>query len=207
MQGCKVCAASTATPVLGLCPTNPLKEFIRMNGSETLIHELNTVDRTHAMKLISPLIELSPWLVDRLVDERPFADADELADCLAQHIRQLTESERRVLARAHPELAPGKPDTMTDQSQKEQGRLGIAQPSDSEARNIRRLNARYRDRFGFPYIIALHSRNSITEVLENLERRLTADTNTELETMVDEVISVARERVRRLFGSTRLDCA
>ena len=60
---------------------------------------------------------------------------------------------------------------MTAESRQEQGSLGLDRLSEEEFARFERLNAAYRERFGFPFIICVrrHTRDSI---LDNFERRL-----------------------------------
>lgn len=153
-----------------------------------------------AAELIGPIIELSPWLVQRIVDKRPFDSAADLADCIATAITNLNSDERLTLLRAHPVLAPSEPRSMTIESQSEQDRLGLAYPSPEQASRLNELNATYSNQFGFPFIIALHAQESLDSVLQSFIRRLDASCESEMATALEQIASVARSRVCQRFG-------
>ena len=83
---------------------------------------------------------------------------------------------------------------LTADSQAEQGSLGLDRLSEAEFSRFSRLNAAYRDKFGFPFIICVrrHTRDSI---LRNFERRLGNDTDSERKTALDEIGLITRLRL------------
>lgn len=175
------------------------------NHDTVSVRELNLASLETATRIISSLIELSPWLAPRIVTQRPFASAQVLATCITEAIHNLTDSERLSLLRAHPVLAPKEPHAMTSESQQEQSRLGFMQPTASQVKQLDELNEQYLARFGFPFIIALHSRESLEQVLQIFEQRLNASVDSELQTAVEEITSVSRSRVHLRFAHSLAD--
>ncbi|MDF2235141.1 2-oxo-4-hydroxy-4-carboxy-5-ureidoimidazoline decarboxylase [Albimonas sp. CAU 1670] len=156
---------------------------------------INGADDRAAQALLLPFIERSPEVAARAARRRPFADAPALAAALRAALFELTEAETLELFRGHPELAPPAPDEMTPASQTEQGRLGLTDPAAPVAARLAELNRRYRARFGFPYIVALHRHADLESVLANFERRLDAAREDEIAAAREEIASVCRARV------------
>lgn len=152
--------------------------------------------------MMDRIIERSDWLAARAVTARPFADAAALALWLEGEVTGLPRQDAIFLLRAHPDLAPAAPTEMTRASQREQARLQLLDPTPELAGTLTRLNAAYRDKHGFPFIIALHAHPDMDAVLAQFESRLAADTNQELSRALAEVVSVMKARLARLTGDT-----
>src|SRR5581483_3099065 len=83
---------------------------------------------------------------------------------------------------------------MTPQSRSEQGGLGLDRLSEAEYSRFRHLNAAYRERFGFPFVICVrrHTRDSI---LDSYERRLANSPAAERERALGEIAHISRLRL------------
>jgi 2-oxo-4-hydroxy-4-carboxy-5-ureidoimidazoline decarboxylase len=101
-----------------------------------------------------------------------------------------------ALIRGHPELARqvARAGDMTEESRREQGGAGLDRLSEGEFARFERLNADYRRRFGFPFIICVrrHTRDSI---LDTFERRLANTEVAERQTALREIAYISRLRL------------
>lgn len=167
--------------------------------------ELNRADEERAISLLEPLIERAPEIARRVAARRPFENADELRQAIRSELHGLNEEERVRLFRAHPELAPENPLSMTRASQSEQGRLNLTSDTNEFRVRLEELNARYRGKFGFPFITALVRHRDMNSVLSDFETRLTADRESEIERALDQVAAVSSSRVSAAFGRTSSD--
>lgn len=164
--------------------------------------DLNGADDARATALLTPLIERAPQIARRAARQRPFRTIDELANAIRRALLELSESERIDLFRAHPELAPDNPLTMTRESQSEQGRLRLTSGDGAFRARLAALNARYREKFGFPFITALVRHPNIDSVLAEFEKRLECDREHEIEEAIDQIAAVSASRVRLSFGES-----
>lgn len=164
------------------------------------IKALNRAPAPEALDMMDQIIERSDWLAARAVTARPFADTPALAAWLEKEVTGLPRQDAILLLQAHPELAPAAPATMTPASQSEQGRLSLLDPTPALSEKLSALNAEYRAKHGFPFVIALHAYPDMTVVLAQFESRLAADTNEELPRALREVVSVMKARLARLTG-------
>ncbi|SLN27938.1 Uric acid degradation bifunctional protein [Aquimixticola soesokkakensis] len=162
------------------------------------IPKLNRASLPEAVALLELVTERSPWLAARLAALRPFYDIAALKAHLQREIMGLSPAQQLALVRAHPELAPAAPDMMTAASQQEQHRLGLARPQPREADRLRRLNAAYQARFGFPFVIALHACADYAAMIAQFESRLRNPRAREITRALSEVVSVASARLDRL---------
>ena len=162
------------------------------------IGALNRAEDAQALEMLNPVIERSPWLAKRILAQRPFPDSATLAAALQQIILGLSDAEQLLLLRAHPELAPRAPGSMTDASRREQGRLSLARPEPARAHQLAALNRAYAARFGFPFIIALHALSDMDSVIAQFEGRLQNTPTDERARALAEVVSVVHARLARV---------
>lgn len=141
------------------------------------------------------VLEDSPHLAAAVATRRPFADAAALATAFATVVDGLDEDDAVALLRAHPELGAKRP--MAAASVEEQASAGLP---DADAEIQARLaagNTAYRERFGFPFIIAVRGRTP-AEIVDVLDARLGNERDVELVTARGQVIAIAGLRVTQL---------
>jgi OHCU decarboxylase len=163
------------------------------------LEELNSADEEQAFLLLEPLIERAPEIARRVARRRPFESADDLWLAMQSELLDLNEEGRVRLFRAHPELAPMNPPSMTSASQSEQGRLNLTSDTNEFRARLDELNARYLDRFGFPFITALVRHEDMESVLSEFETRISADHESEIEQALEQVVAVSWSRVKAVF--------
>ncbi len=100
------------------------------------------------------------------------------------------------LVRAHPELAGG--EALTVASTSEQARLGFNRLSKPELERMDRLNRSYRDKFGFPCIVALRLHANRDSVMGEMERRLGNNADTELANALEQIAHITRGRLEKI---------
>lgn len=140
------------------------------------------------------LFEHSPW-VEARADARP-ASGDRWADLMAV-MHDATPDEQLALIRAHPELA-GKAAvdrTLTQASAAEQASAGLDRLTPDEFQRFHVLNAAYRDRFGFPFIICVRLTDK-AGILAAMERRLSHERDAEIATALEQIGEIVRLRLK-----------
>jgi 2-oxo-4-hydroxy-4-carboxy-5-ureidoimidazoline decarboxylase len=142
------------------------------------------------------LFEHSPWVVERAARRRPFRD---LHAGLMQVVAEASDDERLALVRAHPELA-GKAAvdrTLTQASAAEQASAGLDRLTQAEFDRFHALNAAYRARFGFPFVICVRKTDK-AGILAAMERRLANPHDAELAAAIAEVGEIVKLRLENL---------
>jgi 2-oxo-4-hydroxy-4-carboxy-5-ureidoimidazoline decarboxylase len=142
------------------------------------------------------VFEHSPWVAERAWRERPFGSIDALHAAMMRAVHAGSDAEKLALVRAHPELAGGQ--NLTVSSTSEQGRLGFNRLSDTELERMNRINRAYREKFGFPCIVALRLHAERAAVMAEMERRLANDRETELKNALEQIGHIARGRLEKL---------
>lgn len=166
--------------------------------------ELNTAPRDAALNLLEPIVERSAWVAEQVVDARPFTSDQDVAQKLVDTILEAGFLQRVALFRAHPELAGREAvaGTMTEASTGEQGRLGLTSLGAEAAARLAGMNATYADRFGHPFILALHRVPDLEAVFNIFERRLAASPVEEHVSTLAEIASVISARAACAFGTS-----
>lgn len=163
---------------------------------------IRTPDEASFVALLGAVVEHSPWVARRAWHRGPFRTRQALFDAMSAEIHGASDAEQLALLRVHPELAgqEARAGTMTADSQSEQDRLGLLRLDATTVRRLDELNRRYRERFGFPFIVALRLHASLESVLADGERRLGHDAATEHRTALDQVCQVVRGRLERMVN-------
>ena len=113
--------------------------------------EVNALDPELFTIRLRPVFEHSPWVAARTAKARPFASREELHAALCRTVHQANEDEKLALIRAHPDLVGNA--VLTNESRAEQKSAGLADLSPDEIERFRDFNRRYREKFGFPFVI------------------------------------------------------
>jgi 2-oxo-4-hydroxy-4-carboxy-5-ureidoimidazoline decarboxylase len=142
---------------------------------------------------VSALFEHSPW-VEARADARP-SSGDRHSDLMAV-VHAATPEERLALIRAHPELA-GKAAVdggLTEASTAEQASAGLDRLTLAEFDRFHALNAAYREKFDFPFIICVRLTDK-AGILAAMERRLANDRAAEIATAIEQIGEIVRLRL------------
>jgi 2-oxo-4-hydroxy-4-carboxy-5-ureidoimidazoline decarboxylase len=157
---------------------------------------LNTYSPEALAAALGEIFEHSAWVAQGAAGKRPFPTVAALHDAMMAVVRAAPADRQLAFLQAHPELGSklGRAQALTEASQNEQGSLGLDRLSDDEFDRFTRLNAVYRQRFGFPFIICVgrHTRDSI---LRQFERRVENPRETEFANALAEIGLITRLRL------------
>lgn len=143
------------------------------------------------------VFEHSPWVAEGAWRERPYAGVDELHEAMMRVVQSAPREKQLALVRAHPELAGG--ESLTVDSTSEQGRLGFNRLSRPELERMQGLNQAYRDKFGFPCIVALRLHANRDSVMREMERRLGNNAHDELRNALEQIGHITRGRLEKIL--------
>ncbi len=166
------------------------------------IDEINHRSDSQFIELLGSVFEHSPWVAELVVPLRPFESRDELHQSMAHAVRQAPAVQRMELLCRHPELAGKEANagTLTDDSKHEQAAAGLNQCSKQELEKIASLNLAYREKFHFPFIIAVTGLNK-HQIIEAMEQRLANNEDVEFDSAIAEVEKIARIRIDALIDA------
>lgn len=143
------------------------------------------------------IYEHSDWVAREAFDDAIDAeDTDELAVLFAECVDNASRERRLALICAHPDLAgrAAIAGELTVESNSEQASAGIDQCTPEEFARFQDLNDRYRDKFGFPFVMAV--RNSDRRlILSAFAARLQNTPADEFERAIAEIHKIAVMRL------------
>jgi 2-oxo-4-hydroxy-4-carboxy-5-ureidoimidazoline decarboxylase len=150
--------------------------------------------------LLGNVFENSPWVARKAWQRGPFADLDELHLHMMAAVHAAEPAQQRALLRAHPELAgrEAQTGTLTEASDNEQASAGLNALRTEELARINALNAAYRAKHGFPFIVCVRHYTRAGIVFE-LSRRTALDTEREMAEALNQVAAITRLRLGALF--------
>lgn len=146
--------------------------------------------------------ERSPWVAERAWSAaEQSGDANGVAVAMSKAVEDAGKEAQLALLRAHPDLGQrlGVRGEMTEESVSEQAGAGLNACSPEEYEAFQKLNARYRQKFGFPFILAVRGYDR-AGILEQFRQRVDDDSATEFRTALDQVHRIARLRIEDIFG-------
>lgn len=146
------------------------------------------------------IYEHSAWVAEAAWDSAGSpADTGSLAEKLARCVDDAPREARLELIRAHPDLA-GKAaiaGELTNESTDEQAAAGITQCTPEEFEQFQSLNVAYKEKFGFPFVMAVRNSNR-HDILAAFTARLQNDDATEFATAISEIHKIARLRLEAM---------
>ena len=172
----------------------------------TTLPELNSCAPDAFVAALRGIYEHSPWIAQRALAQRPFASLAALRQALQAVVTRATQDEQLALLRAHPELA-GKAaiaGELTAESTGEQAASGLDRCSPEEYARLHALNAEYKDRFGFPFILAVKGPTggglARGAIIATFARRLRNTRADEMAECLRQVHRIAEIRLNALLG-------
>lgn len=167
------------------------------------LDQLNGCSAAAFAAALADIWEHAAWVPGAVAGQRPFASLEALHGAMVGVVAALDEPARLAFYAGHPELAgaQARAGSMTEASIAEQGTLELARLDEADARRWDALNAAYRARFGFPFILCVR-RHSRASALAAFEQRLQHDRATEMALALDEIAAITRLRLQQ-----RLACA
>jgi 2-oxo-4-hydroxy-4-carboxy-5-ureidoimidazoline decarboxylase len=156
------------------------------------LDQLNEMDSAEFTQTLGDIFEHTPAIATQTWAQRPFITVEQLHQAMTAIVKAMSEADQLTLIQAHPDL--GSQAQMADASVNEQASVGLDRLSSDEYDRFHALNSAYKDRFGFPFIVAVrhHTKDSI---LAAFEERLTHDLTTERQTAIAEICTIAKLRL------------
>lgn len=164
--------------------------------------QIAAMDHTAFMAAFGGLFEYSPWVAEAAWPKRPFASEAALHDAMMAAVRAAPAAQQLAFLNLHPELAGKEAEagTLTDHSTFEQQGAGLNALTHDELVELRRLNAVYAQRHGFPFIIAVLGHTK-PQIFEALRTRAGHDTKREVNEALNQIAQITRRRLHAMFAS------
>lgn len=168
-------------------------------SDNTLSPRPSELDQARFVEQYGEIYEHSPWVAGLAWQQGLGSEQDTpegLAEAMGRVLTAASPERQLEVIRAHPDLA-GKAaiaGELTDDSTREQAGAGLDQCTPEEMARFERLNAAYKEKFGFPFVMAVKG-NDRHDILAAFETRLENDPAEERRTAVEQINRIARFRL------------
>jgi OHCU decarboxylase len=167
-----------------------------MSRAKLSISTINGLEQDAFTDAFGFVFEGSPWIAAEAWELRPFVSVADLHRKLCAVMYGAARGRQLDLIRAHPDLVgrAALEGTLTRESTGEQAAAGLDRLSQDEITQFSGLNAEYKDRFGFPFVICARE-NKKESILSGFEMRLGNSREEEIDTALGEIAKIARLRL------------
>ena len=166
------------------------------------LDEINRMDKDAFVAVFGGVFEDSPWVAETAWRSIPFDNVEDLVKTLFGIVRSAGRKRQLALLRAHPELGVRK--LLTGYSAREQQNAGLGQGATVDL--LPELNQRYRDKFGFPFILAVKGLDP-SRIITRLRERLENSPEHEFSECLEQVFRIATFRLEELIQQPLVDSA
>ena len=164
------------------------------------LDQLNRAAAPEFVAALAAIFEHSPWVAERVAGLRPFKSGIALHNAMSDAVMQAPADLQMALILAHPELAgrAAQRGELTFASSGEQKRAGLDALTHEQLERLTTLNVQYRERFGFPFILAVKG-HTPDSVIAALGERVAHDAVQERGVALFEICRIARFRLADLI--------
>ena len=151
-------------------------------------------DKAAFVKKYGGIYEHSPWIAEAAF----IAGADtpeKIHAAMKAAVNAASREKKLALICAHPDLACVQ--GLTAASTSEQASAGLNQCTPEELAEFQKLNAEYKKKFGFPFIVAVRGLHR-TDILQQFRQRIHNDAAVEFETALEQIHKIAWFRLSAL---------
>ena len=174
---------------------------MRVGAARLTPEQVASLGEDAFMERFGSLYEHSPWVAEGAWARRPYEGAHALRAAFEATVREAPSERRIALIRSHPELAgrEAREGALTAESAGEQASAGLDRLTAGERAELAEVNAAYRERFGFPMVVAVreHTKESI---FRQARERLANSREQEIDTAVGEILKIGRLRLGELVS-------
>uniref|UniRef100_W5L4Q4 2-oxo-4-hydroxy-4-carboxy-5-ureidoimidazoline decarboxylase n=2 Tax=Astyanax mexicanus TaxID=7994 RepID=W5L4Q4_ASTMX len=182
---------------------DPRTYFCLYHSRDTDNMDINTVNALtyeEFLEIFGNVVEKCPIIPAAIWAHRPFKSFSDIEAQISEFIDSLPESGKEGILRCHPDLSlPAV--NLTRDSVDEQRAAGLVSMSSGERALLLDLCARYRQRFGFPFVICARA-NSTETIGRALRDRVNGERAQERDRGIEEVKKICSLRMRQILQPT-----
>ena len=160
------------------------------------IAQINAFSQPEFVDALGWVFEGTPWVAERAWNDRPFHTVLQLRERMVAEVAAANHDEQLALLRAHPDL--GTRAAISPTSTAEQASAGLDRLTPGEHATLLDLNNAYKEKFGFPFILAVKGFGKAV-ILDSLEHRLESTADAEFKEALSQVFRIAGSRLEALI--------
>jgi OHCU decarboxylase len=163
-----------------------------------MFNKIEKLSETEFTEVFGNIFENANWIAEKLYDQKPFKNFQDLSKKMISIFEDSNNQIKLKILNAHPDLADKtKISSLTPDSNKEQSGARLDQCTKEEFNEFKNLNLKYKNKFGFNFIIAVKGKNKL-EILVNFKKRISLDKQIEFNKAVNQVKQIASLRLEEL---------
>ncbi|RKS84806.1 2-oxo-4-hydroxy-4-carboxy-5-ureidoimidazoline decarboxylase [Orbus hercynius] len=160
------------------------------------IQDINKMDDKVYLTTFSPLFNDDEWVLVESGKQRPFSGFVDMFEHIINIIKVSDKQTQLSLIADHPDLAcpAARTEGIAAASQEEQKSSGLNSCTQEEAVKLTQLNKQYREKFGFPFLLAVKGYDKAA-IFAEIEDRLNNDQATEFNIAMQQYYKVVMLRM------------
>ena len=161
------------------------------------IEKVNQLSENEFIGTFGNVFEKTNWIANRAFNSKPYRNFNEFISTIIKIYENSSKEDCIKIFNTHPELAVEK--KLTEDSHKEQKGANLNRCNNEEFNEFKNLNIEYRNKFGFPFIIAVKGKNK-NEILNNFRKRIKNAINLEFNEAKGQVKKIATFRLNEIIN-------
>ena len=162
------------------------------------IDKINKLSRSEFVEIFANIFEKTKWIAEKLYNQKPFDDFKDLCSKMLGIFETAGKETQLKILGAHPNLADKVTvNLLTPNSQSEQSNAGLDQCSEEEFNEFKNLNKSYKQKYGFPFVIAVKGKNKI-KILSEFRKRILNSVDEEFNEAIIQVGKIANLRLNEI---------
>jgi OHCU decarboxylase len=160
------------------------------------IDQVNQMDRPEFVATFGPLFQGAGWIAEQAFGARPFEDVYDLRRAFHDQLFDAPAERQLELIRRYPDLAgaAAREGGLPQQSVVDQAIAGLDRLNNDEYTSFDELNRAYREKFGFPLVVAVRE-NTKETILASGNARLNNSPAAEQAAALVEIAKIANLRL------------
>ena len=162
------------------------------------IDKINKLSRSEFVEIFANIFEKTKWIAEKLYNQKPFNSFKDLSSKMIGIFGSASKEIQLKILEAHPDLADKVTvNLLTSNSWSEQSNAGLDQCSEEEFNEFKNLNKSYKQKYGFPFVIAVKGKNKI-EILSEFRKRILNSVDEEFNEAIIQVGKIANLRLNEI---------
>jgi len=165
------------------------------------VDKVNKLSKYDFISIFGNVFEKTKWIAEETYKLKPFNNLEELFNKMMEIFEKSNKENHLKIFNSHPNLVVEK--KLTHDSKKEQNNSNLNQCSDEEFEKFKKLNKEYKEKFGFPFIIAVKGKNK-KEILDKFKIRILNNADIEFNEAKKQVKKIAIFRLNEILKKIKL---
>ena len=163
-----------------------------------MLNKIDKLSETEFTEVFGNIFENASWVSEKLYAQKPFKNFDNLSEKMISIFGDANNQNKLKILKSHPDLADKtKIASLTEDSNKEQNHAGLDRCTEGEFIEFKNLNLKYKNKFGFPFIISVTGKKKL-EILDIFKKRILNSKEIEFNEAIKQVKQIANLRLSLL---------